>query len=34
MDQVNEVPKEFVKYFSGLYNEALDILVERQQGFP
>jgi hypothetical protein len=34
MDQGNSVvPQEFVKYFESLYKDALDILVERQEGY-
>jgi len=29
----NRVPSEFVEYFQGLYDNALNIMVERQQGY-
>jgi len=29
----NRVPSEFVEYFQGLYEDALNIMVERQQGY-
>ena len=29
----NRVPSEFVEYFQGLYDYALSVMVERQQGY-